>query len=223
MTFGVAGDDEREAYSWDEDPDDAPRLSIVYSRPAFDYLVVVETLDLGPAHTLTTAGQYAGTISQSTTIIEDLDFGYFGFNVGCYAQADNGDNLWGINRFTGYNDVLANVPAGGVEAMTFTFDRLKLLAPDGLSLGEIDRVTGGFTFLPNPVGSGNGAYGYRTFNDIDGLYTDSTTAILFGVQRNDGMPDFLLQIDPITGSAIPMPSVLVLTTCRFPDWESPTM
>lgn len=203
MTFLISGNGERKAFSWDDDPDFAPQLSITYSRPAFDYIVVVETLDLGPGHTLTTVGQHTGTISPTATLIDDLDFGYFGFNVGCYAQADNGDNLWGINRFTGYNDVLANVPAGGVEAMTFTFDRLRLLAPDGLSLGEIDRVTGGFTFLPNQVGSGNGAFGNQTFDDIDGLYSDSTTSILFGVQRNDGSPDLLLQIDPVTGSAIP--------------------
>ena len=65
-------------------------------------------------------------------------------------------HLPGINRFSGANRVLANVPAGGIEAMTFNFDRSGLFSPDGSTLGLTDRITGGWTPSPASFGSGTG-------------------------------------------------------------------
>lgn len=199
----LEGSGRRDIYSYNDDPNRAVTLTVSYQTGSVSYIAILETADLNPGAILTSPGSYSVAHSSGGNTVNQLDFAYQGESVGCYAQADNGDNLWGINRFSGANSVLAHVPAGGIEAMTFSFDRSGLYSPDGSRLGLTDRISGGWTPSPNNFGSGNGVYGTLTFNDIDGLYSDILNLQLFGTLRRSGSRDVLIRINPLDGRIVP--------------------
>ena len=204
MTFTLNGTQgNRRIRSHDNSSSRAPRLHIEYYQPE-NYVVAVEPLDLSSGFSMTTPTSYPVAFTAPGQSDIDNYFGYDGVTVGCFAVADNGNNLWLMNRFSGHNETISPVSVSNIEAVAFNFNRTVLYGADADQLGIIDLVTGGFTALPNQFGSGTGSLGSRTFDDVDGLYADPLTGVFYGSQANGtGSSDLLFQIDPGTGLAIP--------------------
>lgn len=132
----------------------------------------------------------------------------------CYAVADGEDNLGQdtlvrVDFESGAFTVIGLTGTFNVEAMAFQPTTDLLYAADADRLGVINPATGQFTPRANTFGSGNGAMGTVNFNDADGITFDSTTGIMYGVQRlrDKNAPvdpdDVIFQIDPLTGQHIP--------------------
>lgn len=136
----------------------------------------------------------------------------------CYLVADDGG---GDGTDSGAEDLLTRVDPGdsdpatnetnvgtgtesfGIEAVAFRPGTETLYAVDEDQLGTLDLTTGTFTASPNPVGTGNGAAGEITFDNIDGISFDPDGGALYAVQRQRGEPpDLLLQIDRVTGAHV---------------------
>ncbi|MEM1042529.1 MAG: SdrD B-like domain-containing protein [Bacteroidota bacterium] len=131
------------------------------------------------------------------------------FAPDCFTVADEGgseDQLVGIDRATGASSVIGSGTGGqDIEGIAMQPGGM-LYAADGDRLGVIDRTTGTFV-LVNPgaptFGSGDGAAGTITFDEVDGLAFDPFTGRLLGVHRRDGsQEDLLLEIDPATGKVV---------------------
>ncbi len=131
----------------------------------------------------------------------------------CYMVAD-GDNYNSENSAflkydfeTGKLDLIGRLGVGMVEAIAIGPDGETLYAANEGTLGIINTTTGAFTPIkPGGIGSGNGALGLITFDDIDALSFDPTTNILYGSNRRyDGQPhgvDLLVKIDHVKGEVI---------------------
>lgn len=120
------------------------------------------------------------------------------------STANNQDELVALNRLTGATTTIGATGTTDIEAMTFVWrgDAPLLYAANGGTIGQVDLATGAFTAL-GPAGSGSGALGKVSFNDLDSLAYELTTNTLFAAQRLRSGPDLLLQIDPATGAHIP--------------------
>lgn len=68
--------------------------------------------------------------------------------------------------------------------------------------GTLDLSTGAFTQIGSGIGSGSGAAGTVSLDDVDGLSYDVTTNTMYAVERESGL-DLLFQIDIATGSFVP--------------------
>ena len=151
----------------------------------------------------------------------------------CYGIADeyNGDGttdgLAIINRLTGEADVIGDgTGTAGIEAMAFvpqsvngTIQQVLFAVanpenPNTTSsntLGTVDLTTGIWTAIDESVQIGTGTdengteFDFSVSGDIDGLTYDVQRGILWATQRNggDGNPDYLLQLDPATGTIVP--------------------
>ena len=126
----------------------------------------------------------------------------------CYLVADNDNNG------TGSADVFTTLAAGAssdvkvggtwtslIEAIAYNPWTGKLFATDGGDLGTINLHTGEFTEIGD-IGGGEGEDGWLDFNDVDGLSFNPYTTELWGSVRRTGERDFLIKIDPKTGSAV---------------------
>ena len=135
-----------------------------------------------------------------------------------------GDLQWVGLRFQALN-----IPVGAVitnATLTFTaagdesdpcnlrfyaeaIDDSPLFAQTDFDLSSRTRTTSmaswntvpAWTPFPNPVGSGNGENGIQNFSDLDGLFSDPLSGILYATVRNVSN-DYLIQIDPLTGQAV---------------------
>jgi uncharacterized repeat protein (TIGR01451 family) len=144
----------------------------------------------------------------------------------CYTVADNGgsldpDTLIRINRATGTSTVVIG-PTGtnNIEAMSFLPGGTTLYAMNANQLGTLNLVTGAFTPIGVPLGSGNGAFGIRLFNDIDGLAYRSGENLLYGIVPRSTASDLMVRIDPATGAIVPFsPGVdyVVVTVTGSPN------
>ena len=208
LTFLIEGTGTRPFRTWDEDPDLAPILSITFDTlpvgPTFsiDYLVSVERNDLSTGHVLTTTEVYPVSFSSAGNAVDMLNFGFTGQNVSCFGMADDQDDIWYINRFSGRSQFVTSFSrAPAIENLTYTQDRQNFWGVNGSRLGIIDKQDGTWTPSPFTVGSGNGEDGLQSFFDIDGLFSDPSTGILWATERNINN-DYLLQIDPATGQVV---------------------
>ncbi len=128
----------------------------------------------------------------------------------CYLVADSGGGDGGDDLFvTWYYEQGIAIPVGRgtgtyfIEAIAFQPGTNKLFAADAGQLGLIDRSTGRFQPFDEPVGGGNGFFGWQEFADIDGLSFDPHNPdVLYGTVRRSG-PDLLIRIDPETGRFVP--------------------
>ncbi|NNE15681.1 MAG: hypothetical protein HKN51_11930 [Saprospiraceae bacterium] len=124
----------------------------------------------------------------------------------CYSVSDGTDELFTIDKLFGspVGYIGPTTGASSIEAITTSVDGTIIYAMNNATWGTLDTGTGSFTAIGN-VGSGNGAQGFVTFNDVDGIAIDGRTLQYFGSERqNDGAPDDLLfEFDPVTGNIIP--------------------
>lgn len=116
---------------------------------------------------------------------------------------DGTDYLRIVNRFSGVNHVVGFTNVVDIEAIAAKIGGGgALYAVDAGQLGILDRLTGNFNPMPNPIGSGNGDDGVIAFTDVDGLIYDPFTDVLYGSHRRTGIKDVLIQIDTATGQVI---------------------
>ncbi len=88
-----------------------------------------------------------------------------------------------------------------IETICLNFDGTIMYAIDASQFGTIDMNTGAFTFIAD-VGSGDGALGNMTMNDIDALTLNPTNGYLMAVHRRSAN-DLLFAINPATGQIEP--------------------
>lgn len=122
----------------------------------------------------------------------------------CYSVSDGTNVLYTIDK--NYGSPVNQVGGTGVcciEAVTTSVDGLTIYGFNNADWGTIDYNTGAFTYIGS-VGTGDGAQGTVTMDDVDGVAIDGRTLEYFGSDRqNDGAPDDLLfQFDPATGNII---------------------
>ncbi|WP_132644050.1 T9SS type A sorting domain-containing protein [Roseivirga ehrenbergii] len=139
----------------------------------------------------------------------------FGLKTSVYAQisdtfyfvSDDDDNLYTINRNTGVVTLIGDTNVSDIEAIAYypIPGSKTLYAADGGDFGTLNRTTGAFTLIGEIDGGGtaNGSAGPQTLNDVDGLMLDGQTLIMWAVERNDGAPDLLFQINLTTGRYVP--------------------
>ena len=123
----------------------------------------------------------------------------------CFSVSDGTNVLYSIDKNNG--SPIYNIGPTGVcciEAVTTSADGQTIYAFDGDDWGTLNYTTGAFTYIGS-VGTGDGAQGTITFDDVDGVAIDGRTLEYFGSERqNDGPPDDLFfQFDPLTGNIIP--------------------
>ncbi|MEL7355426.1 MAG: DUF11 domain-containing protein [Cyanobacteria bacterium J06560_6] len=118
----------------------------------------------------------------------------------CYAVADDGDRLVGIDINSGSATNIGPVGVTDIEAIAYWPITNTLYAADAGQIGTLNTSTGTYSNL-NTVGSGNGSAGFKTFSDIDGLAFHPYTGELYGsVRDGEGSPeDLLIKIEPSTG------------------------
>jgi len=147
------------------------------------------------------------TASEDTTVQNN------NINQLCYLVADAGGGGGGNDLLTRIDtadfDPLTNETNIGIGTGTFNIEAIAwngatstLYAANAGQLGTLNTTTGVFTALPSSFGTGTGALGAITFNDVDGLAYDATTGILFGVEVQGGT-DVLIQINMATGAHVP--------------------
>ena len=150
----------------------------------------------------------ANDSASETTTVQNLNV-----NQLCYLVADAGGGGGGNDRLTQIDtadfDPLTNETNIGIgtgtnriEAIAWNSATGVLYAADSGRLGTLSTTTGVFTALPSSFGTGSGASGNITFNDVDGLTYDATTRTLYGSERQSGT-DVLIQIDMATGAHVP--------------------
>lgn len=127
----------------------------------------------------------------------------------CYAVADNDgiagspDALVALDRLTGEAALIAPLGTRTVHAMTTNPVDGSIYVVVRDRLGRLNPQTGAVQLMPEHLGRGNGANGWRRFNDIDGLSYSATEQLLYAVQRLEGQPtDLLFKIDPASGRAV---------------------
>ncbi|MGJ8642903.1 MAG: SdrD B-like domain-containing protein [Luteolibacter sp.] len=120
-----------------------------------------------------------------------------------YAVADSGDTLVKMNRLNGSNfQVIGGTGTLTIEAIEWNLDSTVLYAADAGQFGSLNLSNGNFTSIGSGIGTGSGAVGNVSFNDVDGLTIDARTGITYGSVRL-GADDLLIQIDTGTGAHIP--------------------
>ncbi len=197
IVFIFTGSGERTADSHDGNSATAPLLTIDYGSGTTTYIAVVDTNDLSTGHTLTSSRTVALSFSAEGDTLSN-NFGYSGESVGCFAVADGGNILYQFNRYSGIDSVVSGVSVSNIEAMTYGIDRLTILAADADELGEVNKLTGGFTARSSTFGTGGGAAGDITFSDVDAIAMDATQDTMFGVYQTR-----LFVINSSTGAHVP--------------------
>lgn len=130
----------------------------------------------------------------------------------CYAVADNDavggspDVLMTMNKTTAAVTTIGGTGTSAIEAIALDPETDVLYAANGGQLGILNSTTGAFTARPNPIGtcrlSGGGTV---TVADVDGLFFDPYTLILWGSLRASGgaaVPDYVLNINTDTGQIV---------------------
>ena len=172
-----------------------------------DFVLEINTSDLPPVFTMTTDNVEVANFGSPGQTDSLNDFGYDGESVVCWGVADNPgiDELMLINRFSGQNILISAIGTFNIESISLGIGGSPLYAADANQLGALDMLTGVFTPLPSPFGTGSGSAGNITFSDVDGLTFDPFSGTFFGSHRRTGggNQDVLLQIDPLTGAHIP--------------------
>jgi len=136
----------------------------------------------------------------------------------CYAIADNSgmlpgggsannqDQLVNINRTNADTTSIGATGTTNIESMTFVLVNgvSTLYAEDGGTLGTVDLTTAAFTAI-GPAGTGRGALGNITFNDLDSLAYEVETGTMYAAHRITGTNnnDVMFKIDRTTGAHIP--------------------
>ncbi len=203
MAFIIEGSGKRVAEAHNGSPASAPLLVIQYDDGStIDYLVDVELADLSTGYTLTTSSTLSSSFSGSGAVDSLNNTGYDGKGVGCFAVADGGNQLYLINRFSGYNEVVGSNGVSDIEAIAVKTGGDIVYAADANKLGTLNRFTGSYTAKPSTFGTGSGVYGNINLTDVDGLAYDPTTSVLYGTHRRSGQ-DVLFQIDESTGAHVP--------------------
>lgn len=119
----------------------------------------------------------------------------------CYAVADGSDDLLvSIDINTGAEGLIGSVGVTDIEAISHWPGTNTLYAANAGQLGTLNTSTGTYNAIGN-FGSGSGAGGVRTFDDVNSLAFNPFTGQLYGVER-EGADDLLFQIDPATGARI---------------------
>ena len=150
----------------------------------------------------------ANDSASETTTVQNLNV-----NQLCYLVADAGGGGGGNDLLTRIDtadfDPLTNETNIGIGTGTNTIEAIAwnsatgvLYAANAGRLGTLNTTTGVFTALPSSFGTGSGALGNITFNDVDGLTYDATTSTLYGSERQSGT-DVLIQINMATGAHVP--------------------
>ena len=150
----------------------------------------------------------ANDSASETTTVQNLNV-----NQLCYLVADAGGGGGGNDLLTQIDtadfDPLTNETNIGVGTGTNSIEAIAwnsatgvLYAANAGQLGTLSTTTGVFTALPSTFGTGSGALGNITFNDVDGLTYDATTSTLYGSERQSGT-DVLIQINMATGAHVP--------------------
>ncbi len=127
-------------------------------------------------------------------------------DLNCYLVADEGFGLSGGDVLTRINKNVFSEEAIGqtgtflIEAMAFNPQQTSLYVANGKRLGTLDVVSGVYT-ANGKFGSGTGADGLQSFDDVDGLTFDPNTGQLYGSVSRRGAADLLIEIDPLTGQA----------------------
>ncbi|NNL13147.1 MAG: hypothetical protein HKO82_05605, partial [Acidimicrobiia bacterium] len=148
---------------------------------------------------------------------QDIDIFTWTVSAGevAYLVANNGGGNGGDDLLTAVdltdpdpatNEITIGTGTGttNIEAIALQPGTDTLYAVENDQLGTIDITTGEFTPLPSVVGSGNGAVGLITFDNIESLAFNPYSGHLYAThRRGDYNEDVLLRIDPTTGAAIP--------------------
>ncbi|MCI5121800.1 MAG: hypothetical protein D3908_11535, partial [Candidatus Electrothrix sp. AUS4] len=125
----------------------------------------------------------------------------------CYTVSDSDNNLESLDRLPVPNGEWSSLGKTGVsdiEAIALDLAGETLYAADGNELGRLDTTTGIYTSI-GIFGTGNGANGPQTFDDVDGLTFDPLTGYFYGSNHDGGTNglDLFFRIDPTTGAHVP--------------------
>lgn len=124
----------------------------------------------------------------------------------CYAISDlgNPDQLFRYDTITDTWSHIGSTGVNGIEGMALNPIDEKLYAVDQNVFGEVDMMTGAFTPVGSALGQADGVLGQLTIGDVDGLsYDPYLNTFMASVRRNGpGVHDFLIQIDPFTGTLV---------------------
>jgi len=126
----------------------------------------------------------------------------------CFLVADNDgfgnnspDALTFLNQAFG-EESIGYTGTDHIEALTQDTSTGILYGSDDKRFGSINTTTGAFTYIGD-FGSGNGAQGSISFDDVDGLAYDPFTKKMYASVRRAGSDDVLIQVNITTGTAIP--------------------
>ena len=125
----------------------------------------------------------------------------------CYLVADNdgfdSGSSDGITKIdNGFGEIALGLSGTArIEAITFVSSIETLFGSDDGRFGSINTTTGAFSYIGD-FGSGDGAQGNISYDDIDGLAYDPFTQIMYASVRRTGSDDILIQVDINTGSGI---------------------
>jgi uncharacterized repeat protein (TIGR01451 family)/MYXO-CTERM domain-containing protein len=138
--------------------------------------------------------------------VGDLSAALIATGQQCWVIDDGTDRLHLVTR-TDANpatnkQVIGAQGVNNIEALAFDPIGQTIYAANGGQLGVVDDDTGVFTALPQAAGTGNGAAGTLTFNNLDGLTFDPFTGFLYASHRRGTANDVLLRLDPITGARV---------------------
>lgn len=199
------GSGQREAETFDGDPSQAARLYVTYSPGgATDYFIVEidgASMD-GASSSYSTATSYDVSFTGAGQTSTGNDFGFTGPSPMCFAVADEQDDLYITNRFTGATARVGALGATGVEAIALNEGRDTLWAVDEDEFGTIDMTTGTFIGYGNSLGNADGAAGTVDLDDVDGLSFDPVNDELWGAHREDGQFDYIFKISRTTGTFV---------------------
>lgn len=129
----------------------------------------------------------------------------------CYIVADNQqeneDTLTHITPEQGTTTPIPETIVGdtgtfGIESLAVerSDPNFTVWAADKDQLGTLDKSTAAFTPTSKKFGSGNGALGTQSFDNVDGLAFVGDK--LYGTQRDEEDPDLFFEIDPATGERV---------------------
>lgn len=203
MVIRVNGSGTRTARSYDFGGGNAPTLRISYNNGNDYFLLYFDTSSIAPGAPYSSSLVRAVTFTGAGQSSTGNDFGYLGLQSSCFVSADNGDALHLANRFTGSNRVIGGFGVPNIEAIALNINRDTLWAADAGQLGTVNMNTGAFTALPQPVGTGDGAWGPWPMDDVDGLSYDPISGTLWGSQRESAAMDLIFKINRNTGAIVP--------------------
>jgi len=150
---------------------------------------------------------FAGDVCSANNFIA-----YNGSTTSCYAVAERPNELRIFNRFSGR---WSTIGMHGIQTMPMPegiVEQVEAIAMDdegtiftvnthvdGLAyFGTLDPLTGQFTPIGNPLGSGENAAGQVVnFTDMDALTYNPETGLFWAMQNSD-----ILKLDPTDGSIV---------------------